>query len=707
MTGGNGVVRAWKLQVKAKKVSAVYGNHHLTLLNKFRCIPFAGDGTESTDLRGQARRRRYDDAEEPEEEAVEPFDLSAYPPTLATLRLPQVQGEIKRRFYRFLTEFTNSSGERHYLNVMAEMTASNSPTLQISYLHLSQAQPSFGIWVADFPKIMFDLFNEVALDVVLERYPDYSAIQETIYVRLSMLPIEDKLRDLRATHLNRLIKVAGVVTKRTSVNPTFKLLHWTCLKGNCRTIQPPIASNGMEDSDDLKPSRCIECQSEGPFGINHERTIYSNYQTLTLQESPGSVPAGRVPRYKEVILLHDLIDGARPGEEIEVTGIYNNQFKASLNQRNGFPVFGTVIEANFIQKRSDALANNVITEEDIKAIDELKNDPHIIQRIIKSIAPSIYGHQHVKMAVAMAMFGGREKNIAGKHRVRGDINCLLLGDPGTAKSQMLKYVEKTAPRCVYTTGKGASAVGLTAAVSKDPVTGEWTLEGGALVLADRGVCCIDEFDKMTDQDRTSIHEAMEQQSISISKAGIVTTLQARCAVIAAANPIGGRYDPSKSFSENVQLTDPILTRFDCLCVLRDEVDVVQDERLARFVMASHARSHPLATAERTAKLERMQIASTLALQEGRDPAEAAAEVSVYEQMLYCVLRCPVRMVLVPVAPLSLTLSPSALFSPPPVSSSNLPCRPGSSMTQKWRHSTLLPTIAMPWRAKAGCWVSMK
>lgn len=163
-----------------------------------------------------------------------------------------------------------------------------------------------------------------------------------------------------------------------------------------------------------------------------------------------------------------------------------------------------------------------------------------------------------------------EKNVYNKHRIRGDINVLLLGDPGTAKSQFLKYLEKVAPRAVYTTGKGASAVGLTAGVHRDPMTKEWTLEGGALVLADRGMCLIDEFDKMNDSDRTSIHEALEQQSISVSKAGIVTSLQARCSVVAAANPIRGRYDSSLTFAENVELTDPILQRLDMLCVLQGQ-----------------------------------------------------------------------------------------------------------------------------------------
>ena len=222
----------------------------------------------------------------------------------------------------------------------------------------------------------------------------------------------------------------------------------------------------------------------------------------------------------------------------------------------------------------------------------LARDERIRKRIIKSIAPSIYGHEDIKTALALSLFGGVSKDIKRKHRIRGDINVLLLGDPGTAKSQFLKYVEKTAHRSVYTTGQGASAVGLTASVRKDPVTREWTLEGGALVLADKGVCMIDEFDKMNDADRTSIHEAMEQQSISISKAGIVTTLQARCAIIAAANPIRGRYNPTIPFQQNVELTEPILSRFDVLCVVKDSVDPVKDELLAKFVVGSHLRSHP-------------------------------------------------------------------------------------------------------------------
>jgi DNA replication licensing factor MCM2 len=274
-----------------------------------------------------------------------------------------------------------------------------------------------------------------------------------------------------------------------------------------------------------------------------------------------------------------------------VTGVYRNNFDASLNSKNGFPVFTTILEANHINKKEDQFAAFRLTEEDERHIRALGKDDRIRKRIIKSIAPSIYGHEDIKTALALSLFGGVAKD-QRKHRIRGDINILLLGDPGTAKSQFLKYVEKTAHRSVFATGQGASAVGLTASVRKDPITQEWTLEGGALVLADKGTCLIDEFDKMNDSDRTSIHEAMEQQTISISKAGIVTTLQARCAVIAAANPIRGRYNPTIPFQQNVELTEPILSRFDVLCVVKDTVDPVKDELLARFVVGSHLRSHP-------------------------------------------------------------------------------------------------------------------
>eukprot|EP00042_Codosiga_hollandica_P055422 m.775740 g.775740 ORF g.775740 m.775740 type:complete len:908 (+) comp59111_c2_seq2:88-2811(+) len=496
--------------------------------------------------------------------------------------------EIHRRFRSFLTTYLDDQGNNIHAARIKSMCESNGESLVISYSNLCREHPVLAIFVADAPKEVLKIFDSAAKDVVLSSFPEYDKIRPEVHVRISELPVSDKLRDIRQVHLNALIKVTGVVIRRTAVYPQLKLVKYDCVK--CSTIIGPIL---VDWTGETRPKLCAGCQSKGPFLLNTEHTIYRNFQRITIQESPGTVPAGRLPRQKEVILVADLIDSCKPGDEIELTGVYTHNFESSLNTKNGFPVFATVIEANFIERRADKFSSMGLSDDDIRECRELAKDEQIGDRIVQSIAPSIYGHEDIKMAIALAMFGGLRKNPGDKHPLRGDINVLLLGDPGTAKSQLLKYVEKTAHRAVFSTGQGASAVGLTASVSRDPLTNEWILQGGALVLADQGVCLIDEFDKMNDQDRTSIHEAMEQQTISISKAGIVTTLQARCSVIAAANPIRGRYNPALTFANNVDLTEPILSRFDVLCVIRDVVDPDEDERLASFVAESHMRHHPL------------------------------------------------------------------------------------------------------------------
>eukprot|EP01147_Barroeca_monosierra_P002807 gene2807-5650_t len=503
------------------------------------------------------------------------------------ITMPSTRREIYNRFKSFLRTTTDAMGKSIFGGRIRDMCESNGESLVVSYIDLCNHLPAIAIFVADAPTETLEIFDAAAKDVVLEHFPNYDRIKGDIHVRIGSLPVLDAIRDIRQTHLNALVKIQGVVTRRTGVFPQLKLVKYTCEK--CQFSIGPIAQDTINETG---VKNCPSCQSRGPFSINTEETVYRNYQRITIQESPGSVPAGRLPRQKDVILLWDYVDFVKPGDEIEVTGIYRNNFDKSLNAKHGFPVFSTVIEANYIEKKADKLSTDDLSDEDIKFIRKLAEDDNIGAKLIKSIAPSIYGHEDIKTAIALAMFGGEPKNPGGKHRVRGDINLLLLGDPGTAKSQFLKYVEQTAHRAVFTTGQGASAVGLTASVSRDPVTREWTLQGGALVLADQGVCLIDEFDKMSDQDRTSIHEAMEQQSISISKAGIVTSLQARCSVMAAANPIKGRYQPGKTFAQNVDLTEPILSRFDILCVVKDVVDAIKDERLASFVVSSHMKSHP-------------------------------------------------------------------------------------------------------------------
>jgi len=562
-----------------------------------------GDGVgDDDDGRGddEADDDIDDEIDEEELDGDDPINLEAFDVALREwIAQDRTRREVQRKFRAFLRHFRPESIDdkqqrrRKRANGIYEqkirlMCAANKATLQVSYHHIMEAEPLLAVWLADAPKDMLDLLNEAATRHTLMLFPSYGAIQEDIHVRIADIPIMDSLRDLRRTHLDHLVKVHGVVTRRGDVYPKLQIAYYKCMNRQCQAVEGPIRVEGLgEDAASLMmPDECPLCEGSH-FKLDSNLSQYGNIQRINLQETPGSVPPGRVPRQKEVFLAHDLIDIARPGEEIEVTGVFEQKYDSGLTLKSGFPVFATFLTANHVRKREDASAASNLQEADVRAILELSRDPKIGERIVQSIAPSIFGHDNCKMALAMSLFGGVPKNVNDKHRIRGDCNVLLLGDPGTAKSQLLKYAEATAPRAVYSTGKGASAVGLTASVHKDPVTKEWTLEGGALVLADKGVALIDEFDKMNEQDRTSIHEAMEQQSISISKAGIVTSLQARCSVIAAANPIGGRYDSSNTLADNVELTAPILQRFDILCVLQDTVDPVLDERLAKFVTSSH------------------------------------------------------------------------------------------------------------------------
>lgn len=554
-------------------------------------------------IQRRRRRRQYEDQDDLLNDVdIDPFQEELSLESLADVKAPSitewilqpaVSRSIARELKSFLLEYTDERGRSVYGARIRTLGEVNAESLTVSYNHLADSKAILALFLASAPTEMLKIFDIVAMEATELHYPNYSYIHLEIHVRITNFPNALSLRDLRERNLNQLVKISGVVTRRTGVFPQLKYVKFDCLK--CGVVLGPF----IQDSNtEVKVNFCTNCHAKGPFKMNSERTLYRNYQRITLQESPGTVPAGRLPRHREVILLSDLVDVAKPGEEVEVVGVYKNNYDGRLNAKNGFPVFATVVEANSIQRKESSTVINGETgvsswiEEDEREFRRLSHERGIIDKIIASMAPSIYGHKDIKTAIACSLFGGVAKDVNGKHSIRGDINVLLLGDPGTAKSQILKYAEKTANRAVFATGQGASAVGLTASVRKDPITREWTLEGGALVLADKGTCLIDEFDKMNDQDRTSIHEAMEQQSISVSKAGIVTSLQARCSIIAAANPTGGRYNSTLPLSQNVNLTEPILSRFDILCVVRDLVNPELDERLASFVIDSHMRSHP-------------------------------------------------------------------------------------------------------------------
>jgi replicative DNA helicase Mcm len=342
----------------------------------------------------------------------------------------------------------------------------------------------------------------------------------------------------------------------------------------------------QEEGRYTEPLACPTCNVKTPVKLLPEKSTFVDWQKVRVQESPEELPPGQMPRSLDVILQGDIVDVSRPGDLVRISGILRTS--PDFSRKGGrLATFNIFVEANGVEIKEKEYEELEITPEDMKRIEELAKDPYIHERIYASIAPAIQGHEVIKESIALLLFGGVAKSLPDGTRLRGRSNILMIGDPGTGKSQILKFVTGLASRGLYTSGKGTTAAGLTAAVMHDTETGAMTLEAGALVLADQGIACIDEFDKMDPDDRTAIHEAMEQHTVSIAKAGIVATLNARTSILAAANPTLGRYEPSRSVQDNINLPFTILSRFDLIWIMVDTVEATKDRELARFILSMH------------------------------------------------------------------------------------------------------------------------
>ncbi|KAJ8596508.1 MCM-domain-containing protein [Rhizopogon salebrosus TDB-379] len=425
-------------------------------------------------------------------------------------------------------------------------------------------------------------------------------VQITIKSGLQM----QRVRDLTANTMNKLVRIPGIVISASVLSSRATKLHLQCRA--CRStkvIYPPGGLGGLGNGSDRGlPRVCdapeLENQKKDcpmdPYIIVHSKSAFVDQQTLKLQEAPDMVPVGELPRHMLLSADRYLTGKVVPGSRIVATGIYSTFHSAKNKSAGPAALRQPYLRLAHIEMSSLTAGGGAsnpfgvqFTPEEEEEFGEMARSEGFYERFSKSVGPSIYGSLDIKKAITCLLFGGSKKVLPDGMRLRGDINVLLLGDPGTAKSQLLKFVEKVAPIAVYTSGKGSSAAGLTAVVQRDAVSREFYLEGGAMVLADTGVVCIDEFDKMRDEDRVAIHEAMEQQTISIAKAGITTVLNSRTSVLAAANPVWGRYDEGRSPGENIDFQTTILSRFDMIFIVKDEHNEQRDRMIAKHVMNIH------------------------------------------------------------------------------------------------------------------------
>jgi replicative DNA helicase Mcm len=496
----------------------------------------------------------------------------------------------------FLRSFKDRTGNYKYFDKINNMIATSSAYIAVDYIDFDSFNPSLAKDITHKPDEMFDAFNEAVISILSEIHPEYAGeIKDNIRVRIGNYAVQKGLRDINADVINKLLGVSGMVVRSSEVKPFGKKIAYRCL--NCNQIN----LSQLKGLSLRKPQRCLNC-SEKELEMDIENSLFIDFQLVRLQELPEDLPAGQLPHYIEVTILGDLVDQCRPGDRIMLTGVIRiDQEAASFVSGNSSSssqiktsLFKLRMEGNNIEylggragdKKTRSIERISISAEDEKQIIAMSKKPDIYEKLISSFAAHVYGHEVIKESILLLIVGSVNKKLDDGSARRGDINILLVGDPGTAKSEMLKFAAKIAPRGLYTSGRGSTAAGLTAAVIRDK-SGIMMLEAGAVVLGDQGLVCIDEFDKIKAEDRSALHEVMEQQTCSVAKGGIVATLNARTSILSAANPMYGKYDPYKNITENVNLPIPLLTRFDIIYVIRDIPEKEKDSKIAGHILEIH------------------------------------------------------------------------------------------------------------------------
>ncbi|MFX1311380.1 MAG: minichromosome maintenance protein MCM, partial [Promethearchaeota archaeon] len=488
-----------------------------------------------------------------------------------------------QRFEDFYRLFQETPGIYKYQDQINDIISKGVNSLIVLYEDLLAFDPQIAEMMKNDPETLLEDAIDAFKNIL--KFQGASIKDQRFFVRLmtkdKKSPLLVHLRMLRAKHIDKLTWSKGILVRSSAIRP--KLVNATFECNLCGAQFEIIQLTSKIRWPKFCTNKRCKAKSQSDFRLISKKSEFIDWQSVMIQEIPEDLPPGRIPRSIQALLTYDLVDSVKPGDRVNIMGIFKSVLAQSTKSINS-TLFRTFINVNLIdpEDKSDDLIE--LSKEDKKKIEDLSKEPMIQKKIARSIAPSIYGRDQLKMACALSLFGGTRRKKPGGGYKRGDIHFLVVGDPGTGKSVILKGAIEVSPRGLYTSGKGSTGVGLTAAVIKEAETGQMNLEAGVVVLANGGVAAIDEFDKMDTADRSALHEAMEQQTVSIAKAGIVATLKAQTAIIAAANPYSGRYDRYKTPTQNIRLPPSLLSRFDLIFVVVDRPNRSEDAQMAEFIL---------------------------------------------------------------------------------------------------------------------------
>lgn len=569
-----------------------------------------------------------------EDETAQPKEIRTIWGTIVNVR------DVMNRFKSFLRGFTpahrppaeemaGDMDEPVYPEVLQRMHDSEIFQLNLDAQNLLAFPGTQELYrqLASYPEEVVPIMDYTLMELYMEKFADADVqlAQSELRVCPYNLSRSINMRELNPTDIDKLVCVRGMMIRSSAVIPDMERAFFRCLHCDWTTTV------GIDRGVISEPTQCgnTGCLQKDSVELIHNRSEFGDKQLSRLQETPEVIPDGQTPHTVTLAMHDELVDVAKPGDRLEVTGIYRG-VPVRINPRNSTvqSIYRTYIDVVHIRRlgrsrvgrtaskgldvgeavvdpqrelaqalgaeEEQETEQQAFSEQEVEEFRRWARDPRLFDILSRSLAPSIYEMEDVKRGLLLQLFGGVRKQLAraGAPRSRGDINVLLVGDPGVSKSQLLASVHSLAPRGIYTSGKGSSAVGLTAYVTRDPDTRQLVLESGALVLSDGGVCAIDEFDKMSESTRSVLHEAMEQQTISIAKAGIITSLNARCSILAAANPVNSKWDRDLSIVENMNLPPTLVSRFDLVFIVLDTVDETMDRRLARHIVGLYMDEAP-------------------------------------------------------------------------------------------------------------------